>query len=528
MNTLPLFPAVIIDFLGSAAAIVLSFLALRYSRSLIRLQPNNFIWGFLFYFCIAMAAFSLSRGVGHIIKILLIFGNRNDIWHLLSPFSGGINTMLMISAAAVTIYYHKGLQAYKAIRSEAEKLSEANTKLSSSAEQLQMLNTHLEEMVEKRTKNLSESEKKFRNFFENSKDIIYFCDEDGNITSINTSGRELLGLDVATSPVNFYDLFCHDNDLQKYLEELHHDGFVCDLEIECKGKDGSMRHVLLTASAIYNEEGQMIGCEGIGKDMTRLRNITEQLINHEKMASVGQMAAGVAHEINTPLGIILGYTQLLMDDFDENSEDYSNLKVVERQTRACRRIVADLLKFSRQAESFKTSLDINLIIQEVLAVTEHTLNIHGVTVLRKFDQNLPMVFGDSEKLHQVFINLFNNAQYAMVEGGEIIIITAATEKEVVITVMDNGSGIPDAIKNKIFDPFFTTKDVGKGTGLGLSVTYGIIQEHGGTISVKSPVEHPETREQMQGSAFYIRLPASGAANHENEENLYNGGNTGIR
>ena len=158
MTGLPLLPATFVDFFGSGIAIFLSFLALRYALALVRMQPNNFIWGFLFYFCIAMAAFSLSRGVGHLVRILLVFSNHGSLWKQLSPFSGGFNTMLMISAAAVTIYYHKGLAAYKALGAEAKKLSE-------SAHQLQQLNSQLEAMVEERTRNLSESEKKFRNFF---------------------------------------------------------------------------------------------------------------------------------------------------------------------------------------------------------------------------------------------------------------------------------------------------------------------------------------------------------------------------
>ncbi len=176
MNGLPLLPAVTVEFFGSGLAILLSFMAFWFAWLLVRLRPNNFIWGFLFYFCIAMTAFSLSRGVGHIIRIILVYSDHSELWKRLSPFSGGFNTMLMISVAAVTIYYHKGLEAYKAIRDKAEKLTEANTKLATSAGQLQQLNTHLEEMVDERTRNLSESEKKFRTFFENSKDIIYFCD----------------------------------------------------------------------------------------------------------------------------------------------------------------------------------------------------------------------------------------------------------------------------------------------------------------------------------------------------------------
>lgn len=508
MTGIPLLPAVTVEFFGSALAILFSFLALRYAWSLVRLQPSNFIWGFLFYFCIAMTAFSLSRGVGHIVRIILVYSDHSTTWQQLSPYSGGFNTMLMISVAAVIIYYHKGLAAYKLIRKEAVKLFNANTQLASSASQLQELNSHLEDMVETRTRNLSESEKKFRNFFENSKDIIYFCDKDGNITNINSSGIELLGLTEPFQQINFHDLFASTKDLQAYQKNLYINGFVSDLEIECKNNQEGTKRILLTANAIYDKHNRFIGCEGIGKDMTRLRTMTEQLINQEKMASVGQMAAGVAHEINTPLGIILGYTQLMMDDFNVESETYSSLLVMERQTKACRRIVADLLKFSRQADSAKASINVNTIIGEVLAVTEHTLNINQVEIVRDFAPILPKVFGDAEKLHQVFINLFNNAQFAMENGGKIFVTTKAVDNEVVISIQDTGSGIPDNIKNKIFDPFFTTKDVGKGTGLGLSVTYGIIKDHGGRINVESPVTDPITDETVQGTVFHIWLPAN--------------------
>lgn len=517
MNGIPLLPAVSVEFFGSALAILFSFLALRYSWSLVRLQPSNFIWGFLFYFCIAMAAFSLSRGVGHMVRIVLVYTDNIETWKQLSPFSGGFNTMLMISVAAVIIYYHKGLEAYKLIRQEAAKLFDANTQLAQSAKQLQELNTHLEEMVEIRTKNLSESEKKFRNFFENSKDIIYFCDHTGTITNINSSGIELLGFEDPYEKHNFHDLFANKEDLDNYLNNLTRNGFISDLEIECTGNDEETKRILLTANAIYDDTGNFIGCEGIGKDMTRLRTMTEQLINQEKMASVGQMAAGVAHEINTPLGIILGYTQLMMDDFEVDTEAHTSLKVMERQTKACRRIVADLLKFSRQADSSKASINLNNIISEVLAVTEHTLNINQVGITRHFGENLPQIVGDPEKLHQVFINLFNNAQYAMESGGQITVTTLVVDDEILTTVQDTGNGIPDEIKNKIFDPFFTTKDVGKGTGLGLSVTYGIINDHGGRITVESPVMDRENNTIVQGTAFHIWLPITSIQCEEDRE-----------
>ena len=257
MSGLSLLPAVTVEFFGSALAILFSFMALGYAWAFVRIRPDNFIWGFLFYFCIAMTAFSLSRGVGHMVRIILVYSDHGSIWKELSPFSGGFNTMLMISAAAVTIYYHKGLDAYKAIRSKAEKLTEVNTKLATSAEPTPSSSTvHLEEMVDERTRNLSESEKKFRNFFENSKDIIYFCDLSGTITNINTSGIRLLGFDALQDQVNFHDLFNSENDLEHYLTELRKNGFVSDLEMECKGKDGKTRNILLSANALYDQNGE--------------------------------------------------------------------------------------------------------------------------------------------------------------------------------------------------------------------------------------------------------------------------------
>jgi signal transduction histidine kinase len=219
----------------------------------------------------------------------------------------------------------------------------------------------------------------------------------------------------------------------------------------------------------------------------------------------------VAHEINTPLGVILGYSQLLNDDFAPDTEEGENLLVIERQTKACRKIVADLLKFSRQSESRRENISLNEMLTDVLAVTEHSLNMDHINVQREFSKDLCVIVGDTEKLRQVFINFINNAHHAMEEneGGNLHISTRNSDdcKYVIATIQDNGHGIPDEIKSSIFDPFFTTKPVGKGTGLGLSVSYGIIQEHKGTIEVESPVEENDASESGPGTAFHVILPA---------------------
>lgn len=508
MTGLPLAPTTIVDLAGSGLVIFLSFISLRYAHLLVKLQPRNFIWGFLFYFCLAMTAFSISRGVGHILRIFLVLGGRGELWQQVSPWSGGFNTLFMISVSSAIIYYHKGLAAYKAIRSEAEKLADANRKLAEIADELQKVNTDLEDIVEERTRELSKSEKKFRHFFENSKDMVYFCDINGNVTDINQSGLKMLGVDTPPEPFNLLSFFKNDSVLDRYLFGLSENGFVSDFEMELESRDGSVRHILLSANAIFDKNGFMSGCEGVAKDMTRLRNMTDQLIRQEKMASVGQMAAGVAHEINTPLGVILGYTQLMMDEFDKNGEVYENLQIIERQTKACRKIVADLLKFSRQTDRAKAEVDLNELIEEILTVSEHSLNISHIQVIRRFEPGLPGVIGDAEKLRQVFINLLNNSHHAMAGGGEICITTRhdPSSGEIIASVQDTGTGIGEEIKPRIFDPFFTTKEIGKGTGLGLSVTYGIIRDHGGSIAVESPVQDPETGQKRQGTAFHLRLP----------------------
>jgi len=519
MNGLPLGPSNVVDLVGWGLVIFLSFLSLLYATFLVRLQPRNFIWGFLFYFCIAMAAFSISRGVGHILRIFLVLSGEEQLWQQVSPWSGGFNTLFMISVSSAIIYYHKGLEAYRAVRSEAEKLAHANRKLAETADELQKVNTYLEDMVEERTRELSKSEKKFRHFFENSKDMVYFCDISGNITDINQSGLKMLGYAARPDQFNLLSFFKNDSELDRYLSELSENGYVSDFEMELASNDESVRHILLSANAIFDKDGFLSGCEGIAKDMTRLRNMTDQLIRQEKMASVGQMAAGVAHEINTPLGVILGYAQLMMDDFDNDSEVYENLRIIERQTKACRKIVADLLKFSRQTGSTKGEVDLNELIGEVLTVSEHNLNIGHIQVIRHFAPMLPQIIGDAEKLRQVFINLLNNSQHAMADGGEICITTRhdPAAGEIVASVRDTGTGIADEIKSKIFDPFFTTKEIGKGTGLGLSVTYGIIRDHGGSISAESPVQDPETGKAEQGAVFHVRLPVPVSEKGANEE-----------
>ena len=512
MDTIPLYPTIITDVVGSFLTIILSFLSLKYAYFLTRHQPENFLWGFLYYFCLALAFFSISRGVGHIVKQFLLITDHRDIWQILAPFSGGFNTMLIVSVSAVTIYYHKGVDAFRIVEANAEKLRVANHQRANAAEEMMRMNLYLEEMVEERTAELSKSEKKFRHLFANSRDMVYFCDADYVMADINNSGLEMLGYDknqrFELMPLDLHQVFNNKADLNSYLETLQSQGFVKDLEVEFKKANHSVVNVLLSAAAIFDDKNEMIGCEAIAKDLTGVKHMMQQMAGNEKMASIGQMAAGVAHEINTPLGIILGYSQLMMDDFDKNDETRQNLEVIERQTKACRKIVADLLKFSRQSESSRQDLDLNEVVGDVLAITEHTLNLDHIRVEKSFEEHLPTIIGDIEKIRQVFINLINNAHHAMEDGGTLSVSSQAehSDNEVVITFQDTGQGIAKDIQTRIFDPFFTTKSVGKGTGLGLSVSYGIVQDHGGTITIESPFNTSTPDTDNPGTAIIVHFP----------------------
>jgi len=284
---------------------------------------------------------------------------------------------------------------------------------------------------------------------------------------------------------------------------------------------------------VHNPDGGIAGILWSGRDITELKQIQTRLVEFQKMESIGQLAAGVAHEINTPLGIIMGYAQLLLEEVPEGGEAYDGLKTIERQSKICRRIVADLLSFSRHTESTEsttTSLDVNQSIEEVVSIVEHTYKLDRVEIERDYYPNLPAFKGDKEKIRQVFVNLLNNAFYAIGTDGTIRIKTSFDNKndEIIISVADTGIGIPPEKIDRIFDPFYTTKPVGKGTGLGLSITFSILQEHGGRIEVESPPSSAWDIEgkDAKGTVFIIHLPFS--KDREIKEEIIDGQNISIR
>ena len=253
---------------------------------------------------------------------------------------------------------------------------------------------------------------------------------------------------------------------------------------------------------------QVKGLVCSGRDITQLKLVQEQLTHAQKMESVGRLAAGVAHEINTPLGIILGYAQLLLEDVEKDGQIHADVETIVSQTKICSKIVADLLKFSRSSESNIIVFNMNEAIREVIEMVEHTFSLNQVIVKHEFSNDPLLIKGDKEKLKQVFINLLNNAFDAIGKNGRINVNSGPgkAENQIKISISDSGCGISKENIRKIFEPFYTTKAPDKGTGLGLSVTFGIIKEHNGSIKVYSPPLSGSKEEG--GTQFVVVLPSN--------------------
>jgi signal transduction histidine kinase len=258
-------------------------------------------------------------------------------------------------------------------------------------------------------------------------------------------------------------------------------------------------HTLNIAIApLVSKELEQIGRLIIFDDITDRDELERRLVQADKLSSIGLLAAGVAHEVNTPLAVISTYAQMLAKQIPGDDQKSKLLEKIAKQTFRASEIVNSLLNFSRTSTTEFVEADLNRIIRETLTLIEHQLQKAGVEVKQQLDPALPTIKGNPGKLQQVFLNLFLNARDAMERGGMLAVRTAVSDGTAHIEVADTGQGIPAENLARIYDPFFTTKAARKGTGLGLSITYGIVREHGGTIEVES--------QPGAGTRFLVELP----------------------
>jgi PAS domain S-box-containing protein len=404
---------------------------------------------------------------------------------------------------------------------------------------------------------LERNERRLRELFDGSRDMIYTADADDVISSVNMAALTLLGYsqkeDILGKPFSSFAMNPSDREL--FRSKIEHDGFVDDYEIVLVQQDRSSIFCLETAHALRGPTGEIVEIQGIVKDITerikserdlwktnlelaevnmKLQQTQLLMVQHEKLASIGQLAAGVAHEINNPLGFLISnqasmekYFNRLRDawrgasaalgpaleEFERSGKveaTLANLAGIFAESKdgfeRIVKIVSNLKNFSRVDQSGDFELfDVNAGIESTLVVAWNELKY--VSEVSKDFGALPPIKARGGELNQVFLNILVNAAQALAglkrtEKGLIQIVTRAKDGKVLIAIQDNGPGIPSAIRNRIFDPFFTTKEPGKGTGLGLSISYDIIvNKHGGTLTVES--------EPGDGTTFVIALPVDG-------------------
>ena len=277
---------------------------------------------------------------------------------------------------------------------------------------------------------------------------------------------------------------------------------VDNLDVQILRGDGRVGQFSVNLSPMRDEQGNITSLVVVMTDITDAATLQSKLMHAEKMAAVGQLVSGVAHEVNNPLTAILGFADLLMENTELPESARKDLRVILQEAQRTKQIVQNLLSFARQMPPQRKPVQLNSILRRTVQLRAYDFHSHGVTVIERLEQELPYVIGDSHQLQQVFLNILNNAWDAVRETGRparIEIMTAGMGNVVEVSFRDNGHGITYA--DRIFDPFFTTKEVGKGTGLGLSICYGIVREHGGEILCHNNVDD-------EGATFIVRLPAS--------------------
>ncbi|MBW2022523.1 MAG: PAS domain S-box protein [Deltaproteobacteria bacterium] len=352
----------------------------------------------------------------------------------------------------------------------------------------------------------------FQNVIESTVDGIVVVDTKGNVLIFNEGMERLTG--YSTKEImnkghlsNFYDIETAKENMRKMRSDQYGPpGKLNPVTMTITTKDGEKIPVTLSAS-IITIDGKEVGSVGVFTDMREILQMRKeleqahlQLVQSEKIASVGRMAAGVAHEINNPLSGILIYAELLKEAIKDNHQLTSDVQEIIDQTLRCKKIVAELLEFSRQSIGKTSAFTVEELVTKSLNLLINQASFQDIKVITEFESDIPEMIGDFGQLQQVLTNLFINAADAMQGKGTLTIRARFNkdENKFLIEVADTGPGIPEHLRDKIFDIFFTTKPVGKGTGLGLSISQNIMNLHGGNIRVECPPDG--------GTVFYIELP----------------------
>ena len=351
--------------------------------------------------------------------------------------------------------------------------------------------------LQQRNQEIENTTRYLESLLENANDVIYTLDAEQRFTYVNSkvtawgySKEDLIGRP--------YLSLLSKRHRGRRLKGTLDIGNKQVYEVEVLGKNGDVRSVTVSVAPLQDPSGRIQGVLGIARDMTETKKLEQQIRNSEKLASVGKLAAGVAHEVNNPLGGILNCLYNLRKGTLSPARQEEYILSMEDGLRRVQKIVRQLLEFSQQHEPELRPTNINAVIERVLVLTNHAFTANQIRLDRELGSDLPLLMVDPHMMEQVLMNLILNAVQAIKGGGVITIRTRIQNEVCTMEVEDTGCGIPQAVMARIFDPFFTTKGEGEGTGLGLSVSLGIVEKHGGQILVSSEVG--------KGSLFTVCLP----------------------
>lgn len=364
-------------------------------------------------------------------------------------------------------------------------------------------------------KELRETREYLQNILDNSPVIIITTDMNGNIVSFNRGAERSLGYgagEVIGKPATMF--YQDPTKREEFLRLIKSGKTVQDYSYEFLCKDGSLLPVSITLSELKNSSGRTIGTVGMSKDISHRKALMAQILQSERMAAVGRLASGVAHEINNPLAIISEITGFLNELAEDESEAHRTetmqelkeaLPKIRKQIERGRDITHRLLNFARKTEMSIEHADVNTVLKEILPFLAKECRLAGITIHRDYQRDLPKVTIDETQLQEILMNLTKNAIDALSSngGGNLWLETHEEKGKVVISVRDDGPGIDDAIRDRLFDPFASTKSIKQGTGLGLSICYAIVKRYDGEIRVFS--------EPDGGASFKVFLPAHNPA-----------------